>query len=136
MLVFKPCMRRGPYGEHMQRRQFIALLGGAAARPLAARAQQGDRIRRIGVLIGTRADDPDTKARVAALEQALQQLGWTPGRDLRIDYRFAAGDAATSRKQAEELVALAPDVIVSTGSFSTGALLRTTHTVPGSASLR
>ena len=78
----------------------------------------------------TRADDPESKARVAAFEQALQQLGWTPGRNVRIDYRFAGGDAATSRKQAEELVALAPDVIVSTGSFSTGQLLRATHTVP------
>jgi ABC-type uncharacterized transport system substrate-binding protein len=114
----------------MQRRQFIALLGGAATWPLAARAQQGDRIWRIGVLTGVKADDPDTKARFAAFEQALQQLGWTQGRNVRIDYRFAGGDAATSRKQAEELVALAPDVIVSTGSFSTGALLRATRTVP------
>ena len=87
-------------------------------------------MRRIGVLTGTRAEDPDNKARFAAFEQALQQLGWTPGRNVRIDYRFAGGDAATSRKQAEELVALAPDVIVSTGSFSTGQLLQATHTVP------
>jgi putative tryptophan/tyrosine transport system substrate-binding protein len=114
----------------MHRRQFIAILGGAATWPLAARAQQGDRIWRIGVLTGTKADDPDTKARFAAFEQALQQLGWTQDRNVRIDYRFAGGDAATSRKQAEELVALAPDVIVSTGSFSTGALLRATRTVP------
>ena len=114
----------------MQRRQFIALVGGAAAWPLAAHAQQGDRIRRIGVLTGGRAEDPDNKARVVALEQALQQLGWTPGRNVRIDYRFAGGDASTSRKQAEELVALAPDIIVSSGSFSTGHLLRATHTVP------
>jgi putative ABC transport system substrate-binding protein len=111
----------------MQRRQLIALLGGAAAWPLAARAQQGDRIRRIGVLTGTR---PDDKALLAAFEQALQQLGWTPGRNVRIDYRFAAGDAATSRKQAEELIALAPDVIMSTGGFSTQQLLQATHTVP------
>src|SRR5450631_69523 len=115
----------------MQRREFITLLGGAAAAwPLAARAQQGDPIRRIGVLMGTKADDPDFKARGAAFEQALQQLGWIQGRNVRIDYRFAGGDAATSRKQAEELVALAPDVIMSTGSFSTGQLLRATHTVP------
>ncbi len=112
----------------MRRREFITLF--AAAWPLAARAQQGDRIRRIGVLQGTTAEDPETKARGAAFEQALQQLGWTQGRNVRIDYRFAGGDAATSRKQAEELVALAPDVIVSTGSFSTGALLRATRTVP------
>ena len=114
----------------MHRRQFIALLGGAATWPLAARAQQGDRIWRIGVLTGVKADDPDTKARFAAFEQALQQLGWTQGRNVRIDYRFAGGDAATSRKHAEELVALAPDVIVSTGSFSTGQILRATRTVP------
>jgi putative ABC transport system substrate-binding protein len=115
----------------VRRREFITLVGGAAAVwPLAARAQQGDRIRRIGVLTGTRADDPDSKARLAAFEQALQQLGWTQGRNVRIDYRFAAADATISRKQAEELVALAPDVIVSTGSFSTEQLLRVTQTVP------
>ena len=115
----------------MQRREFIRLVSGAAAAwPFTVRAQQGDRIRRIGVVTGTRAEDADSKARSAAFEQALQQLGWTQGRNVRIDYRFAGGDAATSRKQAEELVALAPDVIVSSGSFSTGHLLRVTHTVP------
>jgi putative ABC transport system substrate-binding protein len=115
----------------MRRREFITLIGGAAtAWPLAAHAQQGDRIRRIGVLQGTTAEDPESKARRAAFEQALQQLGWTQGRNVRIDYRFAGGDAATGRKQVEELVALALDVIVSTGSFSTEALLRATHTVP------
>jgi putative ABC transport system substrate-binding protein len=117
----------------MKRREFITLLGGAATTVAwlpQARAQQGDRIRRIGVLTGTKVDDLENKARFAAFEQALQQLGWTQGRNVRIDYRFSGGDAATSRKQAEELVALAPDVIVSTGSFSTGALLRATRTVP------
>jgi putative ABC transport system substrate-binding protein len=115
----------------MQRRDFITLLSGAAATwPLAARAQQPDRMRRIGVLTGATAEDPESKARLTAFEQALQQLGWTQSRNVRIDYRFAGGDAATSHKQAEELVALAPDVIVSTGSFSTGQLLRVTHTVP------
>jgi putative tryptophan/tyrosine transport system substrate-binding protein len=115
----------------MRRREFIRLVSGAAAAwPFTVRAQQGDPIRRIGVLTGTRAEDADVKARNAAFEQALQQLGWIRGRNVRIDYRFAGGDAATSRKQAEELVALAPDVIVSTGSFSTGQLLRATHTVP------
>jgi len=81
------------------------------------------------VLLGTTAEDPESKARLTAFEQALQQLGWTQSRNVRIDYRFAGGDAATSHKQAEELVALAP-FIVSTGSFSTGQLLRVTHTVP------
>jgi putative ABC transport system substrate-binding protein len=115
----------------MRRRDFIKVIGGAAATwPVAARAQQAERMRRIGVLKGTRAEDPENQARDAAFEQALQQLGWTQGRNVRIDNRFAGGDAATSRKQAEELVALAPDVIMSTGSFSTGQLLRVTHTVP------
>ena len=115
----------------MRRREFIRLVSGAAAAwPFTVRAQQGDRIRRIGVLTGTRAEDLEFKERRAAFEQGLQQLGWTQGRDVRIDYRSAGGDAATSRKQAEELIALAPDVIVSSGSFSTGHLLQVTHTVP------
>jgi len=115
----------------VKRREFITLLCGATTTwPLAARAQQPERMRRIGVLTGTRAEDAENKDRDAAFEQALQQLGWTPGRNVRIDYRFSGGDPATSRKQAEELVALEPDVIVSTGSFSTGHLLRVTHTVP------
>jgi putative ABC transport system substrate-binding protein len=115
----------------MRRREFISLLGGVvAAWPLVAHGQQREQMRRVGVLRGTRADDGENKARLTAFEQTLQQLGWRPGRDVRIDYRFSGGDAATSRKQAEELVALAPDVIVSTGSLSTGQLLRVTHTVP------
>ena len=114
----------------MRRREFITLVSGAVAWPLAARAQQGDRIRRIGVLTGTAVDDPENKARLTAFEQALGQLGWTQGRNVRIDYRFSGGDAATSRKQAEELVALVPDVIVTSGSFSTGILLQATRTVP------
>ena len=116
----------------MRRREFIRLVSGAAAAwPFTVHAQQGDSMRRIGFLSGFRADDSDYyQPIVAAFEQTLQQLGWTPGRNVRIDYRFAAGDAATIRKQAEELVALAPDVIVSFGSFSTGHLLRVTHTVP------
>jgi ABC-type uncharacterized transport system substrate-binding protein len=117
-------------GEEMRRREFITLLGSATMCPLTARAQQGERVRRVAVLTGTRAEDAQNKDRDAAFEQGLQQLGWMPGRNVRIDYRFAGGDAATSRKQAEELVALAPDVIVSSGSFSTGNLLRVTHTVP------
>jgi len=116
----------------MRRREFIRLVSGAAAAwPFTVHAQQGDGMRRIGFLSGARADDLDYyQPIVAAFEQTLQQLGWTPGRNVRIDYRFAAGDTATIRKQAEELVALAPDVIVSFGSFSTGHLLRVTHTVP------
>ena len=115
----------------MRRREFIKLVSGAAAAwPFTVRAQQSDRMRRVGVLTGQRPEDAENTARRAAFEQGLQQLGWMPGRNVRIDYRFSGGDAATSRKQAEELVALAPDVIVSTGSFSTEQLLRVTHTVP------
>lgn len=115
----------------MQRREVITLLSAAiAAWPLAAPAQQSERVRRIGVLTGTSADDPNNKARLAAFEQALKSLGWTQGNNVLIDYRSAGGNATAARKQAEELVALAPDVIVSTGSFSTGAVLRATHTVP------
>jgi len=114
----------------MRRREFISFIGGAAAWPITVGAQQSDRMRRVGLLTGQRPEDAENKARRAAFEQGLQQLGWTPGRNVRIDYRFSRGDAVTSRKQAEELVALAPDVIVSSGSFSTEMLLRVTHTVP------
>jgi len=115
----------------MRRREFIVLLGSsAAAWPFATHAQQAGGMRRIGVLTGVSADDSENKASHTAFEQALQQLGWTQGRNVRIDYRFGGGDAAIIRRQAEELVALAPDVIVSTGSSSTGQILRATHTVP------
>src|SRR5450759_1406109 len=100
-------------GGHMQRREFITLLSGAAvAWPLAARAQQGDRLRRIGVLIPLAADDPEAKARLAAFAQGLQELGWTDGRNVRIDTRWATSNADDIRRHAAELVALAPDVIL------------------------
>ena len=114
----------------MKRRDFITLLGGAAAWPRAARAQQGERTRRIGVLIALAANDPDAQARYAAFLQVLQQLGWTEGRNLRIDTRWAAGNAADVRKYAAELVALAPDVIMTTGGATMGPLLQATRTVP------
>jgi putative tryptophan/tyrosine transport system substrate-binding protein len=117
----------------MRRRKFITLTGGAAAallHPPAARAQQPEQIRRIGVLLGIAPDDPDAQTRYAAFLQRLQQLGWIEGRNLRIDTRWAAGNAADTRKYAAELVALAPDVIVSIGSASVGPLLQATHTVP------
>ena len=95
----------------MIRREFITLLGGAAAWPLAARAQQGERVRRIGLLMGT-ADDREGQTRVAALKQGLQELGWTDGRNIQIETRFGGADAARIRAAAAELVALAPDVIV------------------------
>src|SRR6266513_2535900 len=115
----------------MRRREFITLLGGAAAAwPLAARAQQGERMRRIGVLTGTAADDPEAQARQAAFVQGLAQLGWTDGRNVRIDARWTAGNAADTRKYAAELVALAPDVILVGGGASIGELLQATRTVP------
>ena len=114
----------------MKRREFITLLGGAAAWPLAARAQQGERMRRIGVLMGQAADDPEAQARVAAFVQGLQELGWTDGRNVRIDIRWPAGDADRARRYAAELVALAPDVILAPGNFTMGPLLQATRTVP------
>jgi len=115
----------------MKRRAFITLLGGAAAAwPLAARAQQGERTRRIGVLMSTTADDPVGQARRAAFLQGLQQSGWTEDRNVRIDYRWAAAGADRFRTYAAELVALAPDVILATGSPSVAALLQATRTVP------
>ena len=115
----------------MRRREFITLLGGAAAAwPLAARAQQAERMRRIGVLMSLAADDPEGQARLAAFLQGLQQLGWTDGRNVRIDTRWGAGDADRIRKYAAELVALAPDVILATGSSAVGPLLQATRTVP------
>jgi hypothetical protein len=108
----------------MRRREFITLLGGAAAAawPLAARAQQREPMRRIGVLMNTAADDPESLARVTAFAQGLQELGWIDGRNVRIDYRWGAADVDRIRRYAEELVALAPHVIVSSGTPSVAAL--------------
>jgi putative tryptophan/tyrosine transport system substrate-binding protein len=103
-------------GGHMQRRQFIALLGGAATWPLAARAQQGQRVRRIGVLSALAEDDPESLARRPALEQALKALNWTNGSNLRLDYRWGAGDADRGRKLVAEIIALEPDVILLSGT--------------------
>lgn len=115
----------------MRRRDFITLLGGTAvAWPLAARAQQDGRMRRIGVLFGLVADDPESTTRLAAFLQALQELGWTDGRNVRIDTRWGAGDPERIRKHVAELVALAPDVILATGTTIMGPLQRATRTVP------
>jgi ABC-type uncharacterized transport system substrate-binding protein len=110
----------------------FAGLAGAAALPVAAWGQQGERARRIGVLIGgaVDADDPDAKANIAAFLQVLQQLGWTDGRNVRIDYRWGAGNANNIRKHAAELVALAPDVILATGTVAMAPLLEATRTLP------
>ena len=115
----------------MNRRAFITLLGGAvAAWPLAARAQQGERMRRIGVLMNTAADEPESQARLAAFMQGLQELGWAVGRNLRIDYRWSPGDLGRLRKDAAELVGLHPDVILAGVGPTTFVLQQVTHTIP------
>src|SRR5499427_4842372 len=116
--------------RHTRRREFISLFGAAAMRPLAARAQQLERIRRIGVLMNVAADDAEGQARIAAFLQALQQLGWSDGRNVRIDYRWAAGDAGRFHRYAEELLALVPDVILASATPSVQALQQATRTVP------
>jgi putative ABC transport system substrate-binding protein len=116
----------------MKRREFITLLGGAAAAgwPLAARAQQPERVRRIGVLLPAAADDPAFQARLAAFHQALALLGWSIGRNVRIETRWATTNAAEIRRHAAELAALAPDVILAHGGSTVGPLLQATRTVP------
>ena len=115
---------------NIARRKFISALGGAATWPLAARAQQPDHMRRVGVLNGASADDRGVQAYYAAFLQGLQQLGWTADRNVRFDVRWGAGNAASIRKYAAELVALAPDVIFATGGAPVGPLLEATRTVP------
>ena len=114
----------------MRRREFIALLGGSAVWPLAARAQQGDRVRRIGVLVGSDENDPVYKPRLSAFTQALADLGWTVGGNLRMDLRWGGGDANRMRALAQELVGLQPDVIVTNGNPAIVALQRETRTIP------
>ena len=114
----------------MKRREFITILGAAAAWPLAARAQQPARMRRIGVLMNLTADDPESHARNAAFLQALQQLGWTVGRNIGIDYRFGAGDADQFRRYAAELVGLAPQLILAHGGPIVAALRQVNRTIP------
>jgi putative ABC transport system substrate-binding protein len=112
----------------IRRREFIAGLGGAAAWPLAARAQQG--VRRIGVLIGPDENDPLAKSLVSALTQALADLNWTEGRNVRLDLRGGGGDANRIRALAQELVGLQPDIIVVAGTPATVAVQRETRTIP------
>jgi putative ABC transport system substrate-binding protein len=114
----------------VRRREFIAGLCGAAAWPLAARAQQGERMRRVGVLLPAAANDAEFQARIGAFLQGLTLLGWTIGRNVRIDTRWATADADSIRRHAAELVALAPDVILAYGAATVGPLLQVTRTVP------
>src|SRR5262245_5597692 len=116
----------------MKRREFIALVGGgaAAAWPLAARAQQSGAMRRIGVLTNRAADDPEVQTRYAAFLQGLQEAGWAVGRNMRIDVRWSGGDAGRIRAFAQELIALAPDVILATNTPTVIALQQVTRTVP------
>jgi len=113
----------------VRRREFITLLGGAAAWPLVARAQQ-ERMRRIGMLLPAAADDAEFQTRVGAFLQELQQLGWIIGRNVRVDTRWATSNAASIRKHAAELAALAPDAILAFGASTVGPLLQETRTVP------
>jgi putative tryptophan/tyrosine transport system substrate-binding protein len=114
----------------IRRRNFIALLGGAAAWPVAASAQQGERVRRIGVLMSGSADDPAALAQISAFAQGLQERGWSVGGNVRIDYRWGAGNVDSFRKYAAELVALAPDVILATAGSIVAALQQASRTVP------
>ncbi len=115
----------------MRRRDFITLVGGAVAfAPLVARAQQPERVRRVGVLMNTAADDPEAQSRLAAFLQGLQESGWAIGRNVRVDTRWSAGDAARVRRDAGELVALGPDVILAGVGGTTAPLQEATRTVP------
>jgi putative tryptophan/tyrosine transport system substrate-binding protein len=114
----------------MKRREFIAGVGGATAWPIVGRAQQRERMRRIGMLISYPADDPAAQRGPGAFLQGLQELGWSLGRNVQIDYRWTAGDAGRSRTYAAELVGLAPDVILAVGGSTVGPLLQVSRMVP------
>ena len=114
----------------LRRRDFIAGLGGAASWPLAARAQQGNRVRRIGVLMSLDENDPVQKPYVSAFTQALADLGWSDGRNVRMDFRWAGDDANRIRALAQELVGLQPDIILAGGNLPSIALQRETRTIP------
>jgi hypothetical protein len=114
----------------MRRREFLAGLGSAAARPVVARAQQGDRVRRIGIIVPGAADDPETQARVGAFLQELAQLGWAIGRNLQIDMHWAGPNPADIGRHAAQVAAFGPDVILAHGASTVRPLLQGTRTVP------
>ena len=114
----------------MKRREFITLLTGAAAWPLAARAQQGERMRRIGVLMNSTATDATWQSYVAGFVEALRQLGWTEGQNLRVDLRWNAGDAALARIYAAQLIGLMPDVILADATLNLTVVQQATFTLP------
>src|SRR5450432_3494113 len=124
-----PASRRR--GDRMKRREFIALVGGAAASlPLATRAQQAGRVRRIGVLMRTNQNDPVAQTRVAGFREGLAQFGWSEGGNLAIEWRWSGGDIARTREYAAELVQLAPDVLLANGTPATAALKQATTAIP------
>ena len=120
----------------MRRREFIAALGSAAAWPVVARAQQGDRVRRIGVLVSGDENDPRGKTVVSAFTQALAELGWADGRSVRMDLRWRGGDINRLRALAQELVGLQPEIIVTSNTSATVAVQRETPTIPHTAACR
>src|SRR5262245_41566516 len=125
-----PSPLRMLFSRHTKRREFIALLGGAAAWPLAARAQQGERVRRIGVLMSAVEGDQRGLESITAFAQGLAELGWTVGRNVRIEYRWGAGDLDRFRRYAAELIALSPDVVLATAGSIVGAFQQASRTVP------
>src|SRR5262249_45944343 len=117
--------------RHTRRREFITLLGGATvAWPLAARAQQGSGVRRIGILMAYAESDREYQSHLAAFREELQKLGWTESRNVQINYRWAALDPASMRRFARELIALQPDLILSSSSPTTASLLQETRSIP------
>jgi putative ABC transport system substrate-binding protein len=114
----------------MRRRQFLAIFGGAATWPIVSKAQQADRVRRVGILNILATDDPEGQARKAVFEQTLEQLGWSVGHNLKIDNRQVGGDLDSLRRYAAELVAPTPDAILSIGSLTLAPLQQATRTIP------
>ena len=114
----------------MRRRKFLSLVGGAAAWPVVARAQQGERVRHVCLVMVNNEGDPDSQVRIGAFRDGLQRLGWTEGRNIRIDYRWGASDPESARAHAADFVRLKPDAILSNGSPATGALHKATRTIP------